>query len=284
VKIQTKLSSLGVAVLVTATGLAMAPSTATAGTADLFARPGHPGQPKVVRLKSNDHKVNMSDRHFRPGVTEFRVTKTVHRGSSLVILETDNLARTFKKFGKATSGGPGSADAMKTVDRIATFYGGGAKGARWQVKLSAGSYYFVDTKTNKLTTFTVKGDRRGVKMAHADSEVWATKQNQFQTDGKLSGNWVSFTNKAHEIHFLEADHVAGYTTPKDVRRALKSHKEPKFDRSGGFFFDVQSPGVKTVHRQDVASEKYLLMCWMPSEEQDGTPHALMGMWHLVWGS
>jgi hypothetical protein len=35
--------------------------------------------------------------------------------------------------------------------------------------------------------------------------------------------------------------------------------------------------------QNIKDYRYLLMCWMPSEEQDGVPHAMMGMWHLVNG-
>jgi hypothetical protein len=283
VKFQTTVTTFVVAATLAAASFAIAPTTAAAGTADKAARPGFPGTPKVVKIKSTDHKVKMDDAHFRPGVIEFRVVKTTHHGSSLTILQTDNLDRTFKEFGKAASGAPGSADAMKTVDRIATFYGGGAMGARWQVRLNAGSYYMVDTKTNKLTTFKVKGERSDAKMTKPDSEVWATKQNQFETSGDLTGQWVSFENKAREIHFMEADRVADGTTSSDVRKALNSNKQPKFALPGGFFFEIQSPGVKTVHWQDVKNSRYLLMCWMPSEEQDGVPHAMMGMWHLVEG-
>ena len=283
-KLPTKVSTLVVAVSLAAAGIAIGPTTANAGTADKLARPGAPGTPKAVRIRSTDHKVKLSDARFRPGVVQFRVVKTAARGSSLVILQTDNLDRTFKEFDKAASGAPGSADAMKTVDRIATFYGGGAEGARWQVRLGTGSYYMVDTRTNKLTTFKVKGEQTGAKMTKPDSAVWATKQNQFETSGDLTGNWVSYENKAREIHFLEADRVADGTTSSDVRKALNSDKDPKWALPGGFFFEIQSPGVKTVHRQDVKNSRYLLMCWMPSEEQDGVPHAMMGMWHLIDGA
>jgi len=284
VKLKTTATTLVVTAALAVAGMAVAPASAGAGLADgAAARPGAPGKPKVVKIRSNDHAVKMDDAHFRPGVTEFRVAKTAHRGSSVIIVETKNLDRLFKQFGQAGSGAAGSADAMKTVDRIATFYGGGAVGARWQVRLSSGSYYLVDTKTNKLTTFRVTGERRSPKMAKPDSEVWATKQNQFETSGPLSGKWVSFENRSHEIHFLEANRVADGTTASDVRQSFKSPKEPTWALPGGFFFDIQSPGIKTVHRQDVRSSRYLLMCWMPSEEQDGVPHAMMGMWHLVNG-
>jgi len=283
VKLQTKVSTLVVTAALAAASLAIVPAVATAGTAGAAARPGAPGKPKIVKVTSNDKKVSVSDARFRPGVTEFRVPKTAHRNTSVVVFETDNLNRAFKKFGEAAAGGVGSADAMKTVDRIATFYGGGGEGSRWQVKLSKGSYY-VSGDNDNITTFKVSGNRRGAAMTKPDSEVWATKENQFKTSGKLSGKWVSFTNNAHEIHFLEGDHVAGNTTSKDVRKAFNSAGgDPAWARKGGFFFDIQSPGVKTVHLQDISYNKYLLMCWMPSEEQDGVPHAMMGMWHLVEG-
>jgi hypothetical protein len=284
VKLQSKIPVLVVAASFAATGLALGPTAASAGTsgaAGTVARPSDHSKPKVVRIHSNDHKVNLQDEKFRPGVTEFRVEATAHNGSSLVILETKDLDRAFKLLGKAFQGGSGSADAMKKFDNIATLYGGGAEGARWQVRLSSGSYFMLDTKTNKLATFKVTGERRDVKMQHANSKIWATKDNQFQTDGKLAGKWVSFENNAREVHFMEADHVANDTTGKDVRKALKSNGRPDFARKGGFFFEVQSPGVKTVHRQDVPTGRYLLICFMPSEEQDGVPHAFMGMWHLV---
>lgn len=264
-----------------AVGLTFGPATATAGTTHVFARPGAPGKPKIVTFRSTDTKLTMSDTKFRPGVTEFRVRATAHRGSSVAIVESDNLQKAFKKIGIATAGGPGSADAMKAFDRLVTVYGGGAEGAVWQVRLSKGSYYALDTKTNQLTTFTIKGDPRGAQMATPDVKVHTTKDNHFETSGPLAGPWVQFTNGSKEIHFFEASRVTKDTTARDVRKAMKSNDGGDFFLKGGFFFEIQSPGITTVHKQDVHSGRYLVMCWMPSEQQDGTPHAMMGMWLLV---
>jgi hypothetical protein len=118
-------------------------------------------------------------------------------------------------------------------------------------------------------------------MAHAASEVTATKQNMWRTNGTIHGKWVRFTNNAHEIHFMEGQRVKNDTTNRDVRKALKSNGGPSFDRKGGFFADVTSPGVSAVHRFDLKTGKHVLLCFMPSEEQDGAVHALMGMWKLV---
>jgi len=270
---------LSVVALVAATA-ALGVSSAAASDRAVAGSGKSPG-PKVVRLHSSDSKTFVSDKTFRPGVTEFKVTKTAGSHESIIILQSKNLQRTFTKIQKAFGGGPGSADAMAVVDRITTFYSGGPVGSRWQVKLGKGSYYAIDGKTNKVTSFKVKGDRRGANMAHAASGVTATKQNMWRTNGTIHGKWVRFTNNAHEIHFMEGQRVKNDTTNRDVRKALKSHKSPDFDRKGGFFADVTSPGVTAVHRFDLKSGKHLLLCFMPSEEQDGVPHALMGMWKLV---
>jgi hypothetical protein len=238
-------------------------------------------QPLVVRLHSNDRKVVVSKTRFRPGVTEFHVTKTAKKHGTIVVMETKNLQRAFKLFGKAIQGGPGSADAMATVDRITTFYSGESAGGRWQVRLSKGSYYAIDTKTNNLTTFKVRGEHRHRHMHHTPSTVTATKDNMWRTDGALRGDWLTFANHAHEIHFLESEHVKQSTTNRDVRKALRSNKPPTFGLPGGWFFEIESPGVTTVHKVDMGQGKHLLLCFMPSEEQDGVPHALMGMWKLV---
>lgn len=253
-----------------------------AGSSGALARAGA-GEPKVVKLRATESKVKINDAKFRPGVTEFRVKETAKKGSSLIILETDDLDRAFKLLGTAFSGGPGSADAIKKFDRIVTLYGGGPSGTRWQVKLTTGAYYVLDIKTNALTTFRVKGEKRSAKMERPDSTITTTKENQFETSGRLMGPWVGFHNHAREIHFVEASRVAERTTGSDVRKSLESPKEPKWLRPGGFFFEAQSPGVETVYRQDVEPGKYLLICFVQSEEQDGVPHAMMGMWKLVHG-
>ena len=281
----TKITSVTVAAAVAAAGLLIAPHTASAGDSDAartVTRPGAPGEPKLVKLRATEKNVKISDAKFRPGVTEFRVVKTALNRSSLFVVKTDNLERAFKLADKAFSGGPGSADAMKKFDNLITAYSGGAEGARWQAKLGKGQYYVLDTKTNAVAPFKVKGERRDVKMRKATSEITTTKDNQFTTSGKLAGKWIKFTNNSREIHFVEADHVKNSTTGKDVRKALTSNGEPKWMLKGGFFFEIQSPGVTTVHRQEVKPDaRYLLICFMPSEEHDGMPHAFMGMWKLV---
>lgn len=263
-----------------AAGALSSVNAATASDRSADASGKSPG-PKVVRLHSNENKTIVGDTTFRPGVTEFKVTKTAKDHSRIVVLESSDLQKTFKKINKAFSGGPGSADAMAAVDRLTTFYSGAASGQRWQVRLSKGRYYAIDTKTNNVAPFRVKGERRGANMHHAPSELTATKENMFRASGTVHGKWVRFTNNAKEIHFFEADRVKNDTTSRDVRKAFNSNKQPRFFRKGGFFSEIQSPGVTTVHRVNLETGKHLLVCFMPSEEQDGVPHAFMGMWKLI---
>ena len=268
--------------ILAASGVAFATVPANAGNssqADQAAR-GKNNDPLVIRLKSSENKTVASRGHFRPGVTEFHVTKTARKQSSLVVLESENLQRSFTLLGKAFQGQAGSADAMAKFDRITTLYSGTGAGGRWQVKLSKGQYYVIDTRTNNITSFKVDGERRHPHMEKGDSEITATNENMWKTSGPIEGPWVRFTNNAPEIHFMEADHVKESTTGKDVREGLKSNKQPKWLLPGGFFIDITSPNISTVHKVDVPGDKVLLVCFMPSEKEDGVPHAFMGMWKL----
>ncbi|HEX5016708.1 MAG TPA: hypothetical protein VFX15_03885 [Actinomycetes bacterium] len=259
---------------------ATAPATAGSSGASERVAQGKNNDPLVVRLKSNDNKTVVSRDHFRPGVTEFKVTKTAKKNSSIVIVQSENLERSFKLLNKAFGGGTGSADAMKKFDKITTLYSGAGRDGRWQVKLHKGKYYALDSNTNNVTSFRVKGERRSAHMKRGDSEITTTKDNMFRTSGPIQGPWVRFTNNSREVHFAEADHVKESTTNKDVRKALQSNKQPKWILRGGFFLEIESPGISTVHKVDVPGDKVLLICFMPSEEQDGVPHAFMGMWKL----
>jgi hypothetical protein len=277
------LSKLALAGVLAAGAVTLAPPSAGAHVTATSAHQAVPVRAKVVTLRSSAHKVTISDATFRPGVTEFRIRATSGKHSSIGIVRTAHLQRAFKVLQTALGGGPGSANAMAAFDRLVTAYSGGPEGARWQVRLPKGHYYAIDTSTNNLTPFQVAGERRTGRMVRPTSLVWATKDNQFRTSGPLNGPWVGFSNRSREIHFLEANRVQADVTAKDVRQALKSPDDPSWGLPGGFFFEIQSPGVTSVHRQDVKPPRYLLMCWMPSEQMDGMPHAMMGMWLLVDG-
>lgn len=277
------LSKLALAAVVAAGAVTLVPPAATAVTGPA-ARATVPVRAKVVRVWSTKHKVILSDSRFRPGATEFRVRHTPSKNSTLVIIRTAHLQLAMKKIQIAIGGGAGSANAMAAFDRLVTAYSGGGEGARWQVRLPKGQYYAIDTGTNSITPFTVAGTPRLGRLHPATMEVSTTKANQFQTSGSMSGPWIAFTNGSREIHFLDGNRVKADVTNADVRKALKSSKDPAWILPGGFHFEMESPGVTSVHRQDTRPTRYLLMCWMPSEQMDGMPHALMGMWRLVPGT
>jgi hypothetical protein len=284
-----KVSVLLVAASAAATALSLGAPAASASrpvAANVTTHPGTPGKPKVVKIRSNDHKISLNDGRFRPGVTDFRVVKTANRRSSLVVLEVKDVHRAFKALYSAYGGGesPSKANAMKKFDRLTTLYGGGGEGARWQVKLSRGSYYVLDFDTldvHHMATFRVKGEKRAVKMQHPDSKVWTTKANEFRTNGELAGKWVCFKNNSHEIDSLDAIRVDKTTKAKDVRRALPTFDNGTWLRAGRFSFEVQSPGIRTVHQQQLQTGRYWLTSRMPSEQKNGQLQVMMGTWLLV---
>jgi len=269
-------------------GLALVPANAAAG-------------PPVVRISAQADQVVISQATMRPGVVEFRVGSTfVVPGpdggpDQLSVVRTDQLPlvlESLKAVFADTStpeAAAAGAQAMRTVNSIATFYGGGGKGTTLQVNLPAGTYSVVGVPSavfglTKPATFTVAGERRAGALPATQATVRAVgpvgdNRWTFRQSGSPV-TWLRFANASKEIHFLSMDGVKPGTTSADVRKAFSSPKEPKFFTGEGLVVEVTSPGVVVAVKAPVAAGGYLLTCFVNSES-DGMPHTLMGMWKLV---
>lgn len=272
-------------------GLALVPATtATAAAA-----------PPVVRLSAQGDQVVTSQATMRPGIVEFRVGKTfVSPGpqggpDQLAVVRTDQLPlvlETLKSVFADTStpeAAAAAAQAMRTINGLATFYGGGGPGTTWQVRLPAGNYSVVGVPSavfglTKPATFTVTGQPRKGSLPDTQATVRAfgpVGDNRWAfTQSGAPVTWTRFANASKEIHFLSMDGVKPGTTAADVRKAFASPKEPKFFTGKGFTVEVISPGVAIAVKGPVKPGRYLLTCFVPSES-DGMPHTLMGMWKVV---
>lgn len=274
-------------------GLAAAGSPASAAA---------PASPPVVTIAISGGQATISQATMRPGVVEFHVGTTIvlpgDQGGpdTMSIIRTDQidqlLAEVPKLFGDPSDPAAAAAavSAIRTIHAIATVYGGGNKGTVWQVNLPAGTYYALPVQASamglaKPVAFTVAGTPRNAVLHATQAAVRAVgtvghNHWEFDQPGGQAISWLRFTNKSHELHFLDMAGVKASTTPAMVKKALNGSAEPKFFTGQGLNFDVMSPGVTVAIKATLPASKYLLTCFMPSEG-DGMPHALMGMYKLV---
>lgn len=283
-RIMASASALAVAIA----GLALVPANAAAG-------------PPVVRISAQADQVVISQATMRPGIVEFRVGSTfVVPGpdggpDQLAVVRTDQLPvvlealKTVFADPEAPGAAAAAAQGMRTINGIATFYGGGGKGTTLQVDLPAGNYSVVGVPSavfglTKPATFTVAGQPRAGALPATQATVRAVgpvgdNRWTFRQSGEPV-TWLRFANASKEIHFLDMAGVKPATTSADVRKAFSSPKQPKFFTGKPLTVEVISPGVAVAVKAPVAAGKYLLTCFVPSES-DGMPHAMMGMWKLV---
>ena len=279
----------------TAAGLVVLPSTAQA------ARPMAPA-PTVVTLSMQGDQAVVSPATVRPGVVEFHVASTfIVPGDEggpdpLAVILTDNLAAIVgalpSVFGDPSDplAAAASAQAMRTIHGAGTFYGGGTKGTVWQVRLNPGSYSVLGAQSTamglaKPGSFTVEGAPRAGSLHATQATVRAVgpvgkNKWTFTQRGSRPVTWLRFTNRAHELHFMDMAGVKPGTSDADVKKAFQSDGNPTFFTNQGVSFDVVSPGVTVAIKAAVPPGRYLLTCFIPSET-DGMPHSLMGMWKLV---
>jgi hypothetical protein len=88
------------------------------------------------------------------------------------------------------------------------------------------------------------------------------------------------TNRTDEPHFTALFKVKRSTTRAQVRKAFNGQGDASWairEYPGSF---VLSPGRSMVWHYAYPRGKYLELCFWPSDE-DGTPHAFMGMWNFV---
>jgi hypothetical protein len=283
-RIMASASALAIAMA----GLALGPANAASG-------------PPVVRISAQGDQVVISQATMRPGIVEFRVGSTfVVPGpdggpDQLAVVRTDQLPvvlealKTVFADPEAPGAAAAAAQGMRTINGIATFYGGGGKGTTLQVGLPAGNYSVVGVPSavfglTKPATFTVAGERRAGALPATQATVRAVgpvgdNRWTFRQSGEPV-TWLRFANASKEIHFLDMAGVKPGTTTADVRKALSSPAEPKFFTGNGLVIEVVSPGVVVAVKGPVAPGGYLLTCFVPSES-DGMPHALMGMWKVI---
>jgi len=150
-----------------------------------------------------------------------------------------------------------------------------------------GGRYFVwnDTNLPKQRTALNVTSQSGVQtLPKAGGTVVAKTSRRFGGDDRLPAKGrIKFVNRSTESpHFLELQHVAHGTTRKDVLQYLRSGSQspPPFAREGSADTGVVGKGQKMTFHVNLPPGTYVELCFFPDPEE-GTPHALMGMVHIV---
>jgi hypothetical protein len=242
--------------------------------------------PVVVDVAVHPKRVTRSRTGFRPGYTMFHVRSAGGTGSVEVLRLRHGytVKMLTKDFGGLFNG---DLHAIRRIDRKVVFYGGTfvEKGehpafATW---LDAGRYLVANLDKGTFTWRRVAG-----RPQHRTHPV-ATGRLNLYPDDRISApvpnqhsGWMRSTNKTDEPHFIDLQHVKWTTTNKKVRKYFESGAQemPPWALPEHAGTLVISPGHTVWWRYDLPRGKYLAACWWPSDE-DGMPHALMGMWRLT---
>lgn len=239
-----------------------------------------------VSIAVSDHDVTRSRTGFRPGYTVFDVRSTGGRGTIEVIRlhRGYTLKMLLKDFGGLSNG---DVKAVRRVDRNVEFYGGSQVGSHrvnsFATYVDAGRYLILDLDRGTYAGMRVVGHPQARSHPVATGLINMTKADRFANPGgKRHTGWMRSTNHSDEPHFVDLAHVKRSATHQKVQKWIDggANGNPPWGLHdfGGTL--VVGPGHTVWWSYDLPRGKYLEMCWFPSDE-DGTPHAMMGMWELT---
>ena len=240
-----------------------------------------------VRVTVRKHGITRSRTGFRPGNTVFDL-RSRGGGNGAVQLVRLRSGYTLAMF-RDDLESDGVAD-IRRIDRKAVFYGGMPVHKRgvshFGARVGAGRYYLFDFDHPRWVRLRVEGtpQRRALPRTTGPVDmVLKGEDHRFRTPRRLPrAGWLRQTNRTDEPHFMDMIKVKRSTTRRQVRRAFAG-KGP--DNPGWLLREYPgtfavSPGHTVVWRYAYPRGKYLEACFWPSDE-DGTPHAEMGMWNFT---
>lgn len=159
-------------------------------------------------------------------------------------------------------------------------------------KLPAGDYWVLDTSPRQIRpamilTLQVTGDRieggmAGTALIRSIHESdWASHPASIGHKGRLK-----FRNDSRANHFMILTKLADGKTIEDFHRWIQKTKRgvdapPPLDFDNETSTGVVSPGHAMTLKYNLPPGKYVLVCFWPDAEKDGTPHAFMGMYRGI---
>ena len=240
-----------------------------------------------VTIGVSKQGVTRSRTGFRPGYTVFDIRSTGGGGTVEVmrLKHGYTLKMLRKDFGGLFNG---DVEAVRRIDHKVMMYGGSQvdrhRTSSFATYLEAGRYLIANLDRGTLTWMRVAGKPQARSHPVATGQINVVDDDRFANpDRKRHTGWMRTTNRSDEPHFVDLAHVKRSTTYKQAKKyfdgGAKGQPRWALPEMGGTL--VVGPGHTVWWSYDLPRGKYLEMCWWPSDE-DGMPHALMGMWALTW--
>ncbi|MGN6688523.1 MAG: hypothetical protein ACTHK1_13425 [Actinomycetales bacterium] len=256
--------------------------TGTTGLAEASTLP----PPRHLTVTMSDSAIRLSTHSIHAGYANItvKVTSGDHTLQLLKVYPHYGLAQAKRDIATLDSPKPNLA-AIRRIDRGIHFLGGAeataGHNALFGETLYQGTYYLIDQNGPAMTTLRVYGavDHRAAPKLSGVVTAWG--EDRFGGTTTLSRDgWVLFKNLTDEPHFLVFQHVKPGTTARQVKAALAAPNEPDFILDGGGSTGVISANTAQYFHLYAPAGEYVMLCFWPSDE-NGMPHAMMGMWRIV---
>lgn len=275
-KIRVLMTSLVLVGAATITAGAAAPAQSAAATA-----------PVVVSISKT--RVVTMPVTVQPGITEFSVTSAAKGGSAFqVVLPV--VGYTAEKAAADIEKGleQGKVGPLKRFEANVSLRGGMTADDTADslvVDLEAGTYWALDTNTNKpgkFFAFTVTGVETGNVMPAATT-IKAKQASKWSGSPKSIPNkgMLNFKNSSSNNHFIVMVKLNRGKTFQDFKKWLLNPEgpggPPPVNFEIGLDSGVVSPGYSARFDYKLPKGNYVLLCFWPDAEMGGMPHAFMGM-------
>jgi len=244
-------------------------------------------RPVTVDIAVTKNGITRSRTGFRPGWTRFNIRSSGGGGTVEVMrLRHGYTVRMLRRdFGRLFSG---NVKAVRRIDHGVNFYGGSEvlrhRTASFVTHLGAGRYLIANLDKGTLVRMRVSGRPQLRSHPHGSGRINLVHDDRFGNPGvRRHEGWMRSINKTDEPHFIELDHVKRSTTRRQVQRWFDqgATSDPAWGLKASAGTLVIGPGHTVYWKYDLPRGKYLEACFWPSDE-NGMPHAFMGMWELTW--
>jgi hypothetical protein len=270
--------------------VALAATAAAVGSMAVGVSATHAAAPApyhVVTVHVNNHRVLVGKNNtIGAGRTLFHVV--THQGDhqmNIVRLRKGYSPPQFAQdIGQAFQG---NVKAVRRVDKNSVFRGGaearpGNNGA-FSANLGPNTYYFFDSNSNSFARVRVVGkmsprtDVRTSSLINIFTYGFGTGAHSVAHHG-----WTLLKNRADQPHFIEFQQVKESTTATQVKKYFKggARGRPSWGLSATEGSGVISPTKTSAMYLNLPAGKYLVACFWP-DDNNGMPHAFMGMWKLI---